>query len=241
MKKLFEGGTKGRIDPAALQDRIDPAGLRDRLFENSAFGGKGEWKMKKGIMLVTALVGVLVLVGWGCGNSAAPTDTNSDMNVSETSSDSVPEVTSDTTGEIPAGWTEYRNEQWGVNFIYPAGWQYQEYSETVEGEEVATLAFSDQELPETLPPEPLFPIMVFRDARTVESAMSDYTEAVAAEDITLGSRVVKKIIYYSNILEQNDRVYLIPLRDGILKLFVPDSASYVSTAETMIANLTETE
>lgn len=104
MKKLFEGGTKGR------------------LFETSAFGGKGEWKMKKGIMLVTALVGVLVLVGWGCGNSAAPADTNSDTNISETSSDNTPEVTADTTGEVPVGWTEYRNARYGFSFQYPEGW-----------------------------------------------------------------------------------------------------------------------
>ena len=199
--------------------------------------------MKKGIVCVVAMIGALMLVGWGCGkNPAAPTDTNSDTNeVSDSSQDNTPEVTSDTTGEVPAGWTEYRNEGWGVNFAYPTGWQYKEYSEAVEGEEVVTLVFSDQTLPEIMPPEPLFPIMVFRDTGTVESTMSDYTDAVSAEDVTLGRRVVKKIIYYSNILEQNDRVYLIPLRDGILKLFVSDGSSYVSTAETMIANLTETE
>ncbi|MFA6271277.1 MAG: hypothetical protein WC657_08815, partial [Candidatus Paceibacterota bacterium] len=181
--------------------------------------------------------------GWGCGkNSAAPTDTNSDTNeVSDSSQDNTPEVTPDTTGEVPAGWTEYENTRWGVNFIYPTGWQYHEYGETVEGEEVVTLAFSDQELPVTMPPEPLFPIMIFHDAGTVEGAMSDYTDVVSAEDTTFGGRIVKKIIYYSNILEQNDRVYLIPLRDGILRLFVSDGTSYVPTAESMITNLTEIE
>lgn len=198
--------------------------------------------MKKGIVFVAFLLGVLVLVGWGCGqNSAAPADTNLDTNVSETSSDNTPEATSDMTGEVPAGWTEYRNEGWGVNFIYPTDWQHQEYSETVEGEEIVTLAFSDQELPEILPPEPLFPIMVFHDTGTVESVMADYTDVVSSEDVTLGSRVVKKIIYYSNILEQNDRVYIVPLRGSILRVFVPDGTSYVSTAETMIVNLTEIE
>lgn len=199
--------------------------------------------MKKGIVLATMLLGALVLVGWGCGQrSAAPADTNSDTHeVSETSSDSTPEATSDTTGEVPAGWIEYENMTWGVNFIHPEGWQYREYRETVEGEEVVTLVFSDQELPGALPPEPLFPIMVFRDTGTVESAMSDYTEVVSAEDVTLGSRVVKKIIYYSNILEQNDRVYLVPLRGGILRIFVPDGTSYVSITETMVVNLTEVE
>ena len=190
-------------------------GIKGRLFNNPAEGGKGEKKMKKGIVLVMAIVGALVLVGWGCGNGYA---VNNEPIVQT-----------------------YNNEAWGVRFTYPTGWQYHEYRETVEGEELVTLAFSDQELPETLPPEPLFPIMVFRDTGTVESAASGYTDVVSSEDVTLGGRIVKKIIYYSNILEQNDRVYLTPLRDGILKLFVPDGTSHVSTAEAMIANLTETE
>jgi len=52
---------------------------------------------------------------------------------------------------------------------------------------------------------------------------------------------VKKIVYYSNILEQNDGVYLVPLSSGILRVFVPDGTSYVVIAENMITNLTETE
>ncbi|MBI5071994.1 hypothetical protein HZB93_03860 [Candidatus Falkowbacteria bacterium] len=106
MFNLFKGGKKGR------------------LFNNPARGGEGEKKMKKGIVFVAVIVGALVLVGWGCGQrSAAPADSNSDTNeVSETSSDNTPEVTSDTTGEVPAGWTEYRNERLGFSFQYPETW-----------------------------------------------------------------------------------------------------------------------
>lgn len=102
MRNLFEGGIKGR------------------LFNNPARGGEGEKKMKKGIVSVVALLGALVLVGWGCGpRTAAPTDTNSDTDVvSEGSSDSAPEV--------PAGWTEYRNERFGFSFQYPEGWERRE-------------------------------------------------------------------------------------------------------------------
>lgn len=107
-------------------------GLKGRLFNNSALGGKeapqnrgeGEGKMKKEIVFAVALLGALVLVGWGCGrNSAAPADTNSETNdVSETSSDNMPEVTSET-GEVPAGWTEYRNATYGFSFQYPEWWE----------------------------------------------------------------------------------------------------------------------
>ena len=80
--------------------------------------------MKKGIVFVVVMLGALVLVGWGCGSrTAAPADTNSETgDVSETSSDSVPEVTADTTGEVPAGWTEYTSERFGFSFQYPEGW-----------------------------------------------------------------------------------------------------------------------
>lgn len=170
---------------------------------------------RKTAFAVLLLLGVLVLTGWGCRQ--------------ERVSPTAPEMKT------------YRNEEWGVSFTYPADWQYREYRETVEGEEIITLAFSDQELPETLPPEPSFPIMMFREDGTVESAMSDYAESVYGGDVTLGDRVVKKIVYYSNLLEQNDVVYLIPLHSGFLRLFVPDGTRYVSIAENMIINLAETE
>ncbi len=110
MLNLFEGGIKGR------------------LFNNSAKDGEEAPQncgtrrivMKKGIVSVVALLGALVLVGWGCGEkSAMPADTNSDTDiVSEGSSDSAPEV--------PAGWTEYRSERFGFLFQYPEGWERRE-------------------------------------------------------------------------------------------------------------------
>lgn len=166
---------------------------------------------------------LLVLVGWSCGGGAGISN--------------APPDASDTT----VGWQTYRNDEWGVSFQYPADWQYREYRETIEGEGVVTLAFSDQELPETLPPEPSFPIMIFREDGVAESAMPDYVDAVSTEDVVFGSRIVKKIIYYSELIEQNDRVYLVPLRNSFLRLFVPDGTSYISVAENMIATLSETE
>lgn len=175
--------------------------------------------MNKRISIVSfvALLAVLVFAGWSCGNGYAVSN-NED------------------TGSPPQ---TYRNDAWGVSFTYPAGWQYREYRETVDSGEVVTLAFSDQELPETLPPEPSFPIMIFHESGTVEGAISDYADAVSTEDVTLGSKTVKKIVYYSDFLGQNDRVYLVPLDDGILRLFVPDGTSYVSIAENMIATIAE--
>jgi hypothetical protein len=115
MRNLFEGGIKGRLFN-------NPAGLRE--------GGK---KMKKGIVSVVALLGALILVGWGCGpRTVAPADTNSDTDiVSEGSSDSAPEV--------PAGWTEYRNERFGFSFQYPEGWERRE-NET-SGEVLVSTSF----------------------------------------------------------------------------------------------------
>lgn len=113
MFNLFKGGIKGRFFLT----------IRQRGENNPAKGGKGGWEMKKGIVFVAFLLGVLVLVGWGCGqNSAAPADTNLDTNVSETSSDNTPEATSDTTGEVPAGWTEYKSDRYGFSFQYPEEW-----------------------------------------------------------------------------------------------------------------------
>jgi hypothetical protein len=195
-------------------------GKKGRLFNNPEAVGEGGSKMKKGIVV---LFGVLALCGWSCGNGYAISNNNG----------------SDTSSQPQT----YQNSEWGVSFTYPAGWQYHEYRETIDGQEEVTLAFSDSSdpLPDTLPPEPSFPIMIFHESGTVEGATSDYTDAVSVEDVTLGVRVVKKIIYYSDMLGQNDRVYLIPVRDGILRLFVPDGTDYVSIAENMITNLAETE
>lgn len=171
-------------------------------------------------IMTAALLAALVFVGWGCGNGTG-------VNNNEPDTVSGPQT--------------YRNSEWGVSFQYPAGWNYREYRETIEGEEVVTLAFSDQELPETLPPEPSFPVMVFRGDGTVEDAMSDYTETVSVEDVALGGRTTKKVVYYSEFLEQNEVVYLTSLRSGFLRFFAPEGTSRVSVAENMISTITETE
>jgi hypothetical protein len=219
MFNLFEGGKKGR------------------LFNNSARGGEGGSKVKKKIVSFVAILGALVLVGWGCGQrTATPTDTGTDTSVSETT----PEMINEVADETSAGTQTYQSGEWGVIFTYPGSWQYHEYRETVEGEEIVTLVFSDQELPEAMPPEPLFPIMVTRDSRTVNEVAAVHTDAVSTEDSTLGGRLVKVITRYSDILEANYRIYVVPLRTGSMQ-FVPLDARYIPTAEDMIANLTETE
>lgn len=172
---------------------------------------------KKTFVLVASLLAVLALGGWSC--SGYGVNNNEDMS-------SRPEI--------------YQSGEWGVSFEYPAGWQNREYREIVEGEEIVTLAFSDQELPETLPPEPLFPIMISRDARTVDEIAAVHADAVSTENVTLGGRSVKVVTRYSDILEANYRIYLVPLRDGSMQ-FLPLDARYVSTAENMIATLAETE
>ena len=209
MFNLFEGGIKGRLfnNPAEGGEKVpQECGTRRRV-------------MKKGIVSVVALLGALVLVGWGCGNGYSVSNWEPD------------------TGGQPQ---TYESSEWGVNFTYPGGWQYREYRETVEGEEIVTLAFSDQELPETMPPEPLFPIMVTRDSRTVDEVTAVHADAISDEDATFGGRSAKVITRYSDILETNYRIYVVPLRGGSIQ-FVPLDASYVSIAENMITNLTETE
>lgn len=180
---------------------------------------------KKSFILVASLLATLAFTGWSCGQGYSVSNWE-------------PETGTNDTGNQPQ---TYRNDEWGVSFQYPAGWQYREYRETVEGTEIVTLAFSDQELPETLPPEPSFPVMVFRGEGTIEGAMSDYTEAVSTDEVTIGSRAAKKVVYYSDFLEQNEIVYLTPLRSGFLKFFVPEDTSRVSVAENMISTITETE
>jgi hypothetical protein len=46
--------------------------------------------------------------------------------VSDSSQDNTPEVTPDATGEVPAGWTEYRSDRYGFSFQYPEGWERRE-------------------------------------------------------------------------------------------------------------------
>lgn len=175
---------------------------------------------KKTSIFSAAILAVIVMTGWSCSGGTG-------FNNNEPDTISGPQT--------------YQNSDWGVSFQYPAGWNYREYQEVIEGEEVTTLAFSDQELPETLPPEPSFPIMVFYGDGTVGDAMSDYTEAISAEDITLESRPAKKVVYYSEFLEQNEVVYLTSLRSGFLRFFVPEGTGHVAVTENMISTLTETE
>lgn len=181
---------------------------------------------KKTSIMVAAILAALVLSGWSCGGGAGMTNTEPET---------YPEVP-DTT----ADWQTYRNTDWGVLFRYPASWNYREYVETIEGEEITTLAFSDQELPETLPPEPSFPIMVSRDDRTVDEVVAVHTDAISVETSTVREDQTKIITRYSDIMEANYRIYLTPLRIGSIQ-FVSFSVNYDSIVEDMVDSIIETE
>lgn len=191
MLNLFKGGIKGRLDLARLGDRLFLT-IRRIGGNNSAGGGRGERKMKKGIVLATMLLGALVLVGWGCGQrSAAPADTNSDTHeVSETSSDSTPEATSDTTGEVPAGWIEYENERYGFSFQYPEGWKIETFDD--DPSRVAIIA-PDNPAAEGQEPLPEISVLIRSNSerlalrefyeRAQESIFEDAMGGVTAVDI----------------------------------------------------------
>ncbi len=170
-------------------------------------------------VLFVFVFAALALSGWSCGNGYGVNN-----NEPETS----------------GGPQTYQNSEWGVSFQYPEGWQYREYRETIEGAEIVTLAFSDTSLPETLPPEPVFPIMVSRDVRTISEAAVAHADAISISDTTLGGRSAKIVTRYSEILEQNYSIYLIALGSGSIK-FLPMDTRYVSVAESMINTLTERE
>jgi len=183
-------------------------------------GGKEDKLMdnKKSFVQAVALLAFITLTGWSCSPGYGVS------NVEDTTP----------TAQI------YRSDEWGVSFQYPAGWQYREYREMIEGEEEITLAFSDTPLPETLPPEPIFPVMVFRDSRTVDEVAAIHADAISIENSTLGGRIIKVVTRYSDILEANYSIYLVPLQVGSIH-FLPLDARYISVAESMISTLSETE
>jgi hypothetical protein len=169
--------------------------------------------------LIALVLSLVALTGWSCGQGYGVSNWEDTAPTAKT----------------------YQNDEWGVRFQYPNGWQYREYRETIEGREEVTLAFSDTTLPADIPPEPIFPVTVFIDVRTVDAITATYAEVVSSEDITLGGKTVKKIVYFSNMLEQNDIVYLAPLNSGTLKFFILQEADYPTIAENMINTLVETE
>lgn len=180
----------------------------------------------KRVFVVLALVGALALVGWSCAPKTAVPDAGEDVG---------PDAGQD--AGIPEGWKEYRNEEWGVSFWYPSDWFSREYREVIEGKEVLITAFSDESLFDTLPPQPVFPISVFYKTKTVDEVAAIYTEAISVDNLTIGETMVKKIVYFSDLLNQNDLVYLVPLERNTLQFFVYDEPEYVSVAENMIATI----
>lgn len=176
-------------------------------------------KTRNSYALLAVIAAALALSGWSCGNGYSVSNNNDAGSQPQT----------------------YQNSEWGVSFSYPAGWQYREYRETIDGQEETTLAFSDQALPDTLPPEPLFPVTVFYDTGTVDDIVATYTDAVSVEDVMLGGKTVKKVVYFSNMLDKNDTVYVAPLRNGSLKFFSLQEVDYPAVTESMISSITENE
>lgn len=117
MFNLFKGGMKGRLFLT----------IRRRGGNNPARLREGGSKMRKGIVPIVALLGALVLVGFGCGNGYAVSNNNgSDTNaVSETT----PEVTNEAVSEVPAGFKVYNDVHYGFSFQYPESWVIKTYDD----------------------------------------------------------------------------------------------------------------
>ncbi len=104
--------------------------------------------------------------------------------------------------EDPAkGWSVYKNTNQGYSVKYPLNWKYQDYGGNEATKSLSMTAFSNQELPVTLPvgSEFIAPVMIQVSGKTLDEITKDYVaiSGVVAEKITVAGNAATKYTYTS--------------------------------------------
>ena len=111
-----------------------------------------------------------------------------------------------TTIQAPAadpatGWSLYTNTNQGYKVKYPPGWKYQDYGGNEATKSLSMTAFSNQELPVTLPQgsEFIAPIIIQVSGRTIDEVTKEYTaiNGVVGEKMTVAGISATKYTYTS--------------------------------------------
>ncbi|MDD5693058.1 MAG: SH3 domain-containing protein [Patescibacteria group bacterium] len=111
-------------------------------------------------------------------------------------------TTTQAPAEDPAkGWTTYSNATYGFKVRYPLGWKYQDYGANPANKSLSLIAFSNQDLPATVPQGSDFiaPVMLQVSSKTIDEANAEYgsISGVTPEKITIAGTPATKYTYTS--------------------------------------------
>jgi hypothetical protein len=111
-------------------------------------------------------------------------------------------TTTQSSAEDPAkNWSVYTNASQGYKIKYPLGWKYQDYSPNEASRSLSLVAFSNQDLPATLPQgsEFIAPVTVQVSGKTIDEANRDHAgiSGVTADKLTVAGTQATKYTYTS--------------------------------------------
>ena len=190
-------------------------------------------KNRRVMFLGLLVLAVLLLLGAGCKReeaSAPPQDSGQPVfDASEPAQDNGP--------EIPEGGRVYRSPQWGVSIAYPPGW-YSREANITSGE--LTVFFDSNPIPVELTLEPVFAVGVTVKREMIDSARVAYTGLESLPAVVIGGATWERYRYFSDLLEQNDVVYLRGFDDRVVSV-VADETTVASTNFTSILQYMEVQ
>lgn len=105
----------------------------------------------------------------------------------------------DAVNDITTGWSAFKNSAQGYNIKYPVGWKVQDYGANAVTKTSSFVAFSNQELPTTLPAgsEFIAPITLQTSALPFEDAKNNFAliSGVTMENISISGGQGVKYVY----------------------------------------------
>ena len=119
--------------------------------------------------------------------------------------------------EDPAkNWSSYTNPTYGYKLKYPLGWKYQDYGLNEANKSLSLVAFSNQDLPTTVPQgsEFIAPVTVQVSGKSIDEANKELAtiSGMVAEKISVGNIPATKYTYMS--LSSNTQVTTIVFSTG---------------------------
>lgn len=172
-------------------------------------------------MFVIFTLALLIIIGWGCKSSIPPEATDTGSEATDTTAD----------------WQTYRNEEWGVSMIHPTNWHVREDVQEAEGARELTVFFNDNPIPDPLPPQPVFLVTLSVIPDTLSNVVEAYQPLVEQSTREITGRTATRIVYFSDLLNMNDVVYLFEDESRIVELRTDVSNESSGVFQQMLVSL----
>lgn len=177
------------------------------------------------------IVGVLfavALLGIGCNTGDSPAVQSSQPRADA----GAKQPTVDAGDRVPEGWQVYRSEEWNVAIAYPNSWYYGELES-----DPLFVAFGSQPIESFPESDATYPVMLSVRRQPVAEVVGLFGNEAEQASVVVSRIPATRIIYFSDLLGQNQVVYIFGQGDSTYLLESVEDSEFRDEFDIMLQTI----